>query len=1110
MKRILLLVVLVGFTAILVRHPGRTRTQSAAARAVPSADRLFAYRLSSAPSVAAVSAWESAVSADPKWQRAAHEIAGRFSVSTGTNRPVGVTAHTDRSAGVRDRRQADALRRLQQQVGPSLQTFLRADNSTPIQIKGTPLARAASGVDEVSARNQTTAMSFLRQNADLLLIHDPAAELKVAHQEVDALGYTTLRFTQHYRGLQVWPAELGVHLDPQGTIVVVDGAYVPTPSEVSVQPAVTEARAQARARESVSTGSPGSITTPQLIIYALLDKPPRLGWRLEVATGVDHYWSIVIDAQNGAVIRAVDLCASDNVLGSGLDGLGHTVPLDVWRSGGTYYMWNTSKPMFDPAKQTGVIVIEDARNATKDQVLVNNTIQNITDVTSATPTSWSNPDAVSAAFNFSETYDYYRERFNRSSYDGNRADMVAVVRIGGLPNAFWHPQHRMMFFGNADRYAVSLDVIGHELTHGVINSIGSQGILDYQGQSGALNEAFADIFGEMVEARSRGTNDWILGSQLLTPARNMARPAQYGQPSRMSEYLNTEDDFGGVHENSGIIDHAYYLVAAGLKGAIGNRDAERIFYRSLTQYLKPLSQFADARFACIAAAEDLFGTGSLQAIKTAEAFDAVEIYASPANLEPASSSKAAVQAPDSAVFIREHWFWNRDDLWRREVARGDTTSGTSLATGLALSRPTVSGDGADMYFVGSDHGLAYMTTKGASFSTSYAGLVHSVAASPEGHYVAFVFNTAGGNPTNQIWLYDARSNLSVTVNLQTPVLDSSPISNINYADALDFSPDGRYLIYDALSSVRRADGKLRQAWSIFAIDMATLQQKTIVPPDRDFQIGNPAFSQTSDRFIVFDAQYTNGNSAVVTLDLFQGTLGLVGVSYSGLGYPGFNGDDSCVIYADQDTSTSSGRSILQQYLSADKMGTSGNPGLWLKDAKLGVIYRRGSYASVNNAPWITVTSPAANAAYTAPVTVTLTATAGDIDGSVKRVDFYSGSRLLGSVSSSPYTFSLPNLAAGVYRVSAVAFDDQGAWTAAPTRVFVVKAASPSGVLSRPGAPGFEFSLKIAVAGLYRLEASTNLVDWVPLTSPWCPADFGYVDPQATNYSMRFYRAVTTP
>lgn len=1020
-------------------------------------------------------------------------------------------AATNSAAGFRDGVQMNAFRQLEQRVGSSLRVFLRPNNGTPVQIKGNPLAKAQSATGAIAGQNLATARAFLRENAALLLLENPDQELQPAQEQSDELGGTTIRFVQNYQGIPVWPAEIGLHLDANGDLKVFQGAYESTPVNVKVQPGVTAEEAQMKARDAVSNGNKGAPTNPSLVIYAPLDKPPRLGWKLEVGVGLNHYWSVVIDAFDGSTLRTVNLCMEGGIAGSGTDLLGATDPLNVWQSGAAYYLWDTSKPMFNPLNGSGVIYTFDALDATENQIVVNNTLQNLYNVSSPSPTSWSNPNAVSASYNLSQVYDYYWQRFGRNSYNGSGSNLVGVVRIGQLHNAFWHWSFQMMFFGDADLYPGSLDVIGHEVTHGVINSIGSQGVLDYQNQPGALNEGFADIFGEMVEARSKGTNDWLMGSQLISPVRNLANPGAYGNPASMSEYIVTTSDNGGVHENSGIFEHAYYLVAGGLRGAIGNHDAEAIFYRSLTRYLQPLSQFVDARLACIAAAEDLFGTGSIQSLKTAEAFDCVEVYAAPASAPEPTSVNAAVQANDSLLFIREESSLTGADLWRYESAQNDPLTGTDLFPNVKIARPSVTGNGAGAFFCGMDENLYFIQTSGTGFTNfNLAGQVHSVAVSPDGHYAAFVLNASSGIPTNQITLIDLWSNVASTVNLVTPVSEGPPLNNINYADSLDFSPDAKILIYDALSKLKSPDGQVHQSWSIFALDTTTLQQYSIVPPDPSFQIGNPVFGHTSDRFIAFDAQYTNGNTAILTLDLYQGTVGLVGLSQNGLGYPFFNGGDTFLAYADQDSSTISGRSIFVQALSADKMSTNSSRLVSWTDANLAVIYRRGTYPSVDTAPAVAITSPTQNAMFVSPANIALAASASHIGTGITRVEFYSGSDLVFMSANSPYTVTLTNVPAGVYHVYARAFDNQGASTTSEPVAFSVQPPVLSGVFNRPSAPGYEFSLQLPQPGLYRLEASTNLADWVPLGSFLCPTNLNYWDQQATNYPRRFYRAVATP
>jgi bacillolysin len=1093
------LLAMVAGIAMLIWFFAGARNSRGHGSTAPPVEKLRAYSLTNLPTTDSNAAWSTNLPTDPATVQVMQQVAARVLVnqSTKSTNAVSVTGR------FRDEQQAEAMRRLQQRVGVSLQVFLRPENSTPIQLKGNPLTKAVASTGDSQNRNAETAKLFLRDNSALLLLNDPDQELRLAQRQTDELGGELLRFTQQYQGLPVWPGEIGVHLDSSGDVVMVDGAYIATPSNVSVQPALNATSAASKAPEAVSAGATATAGTPELAIYAPMDQPPKLVWKLSLTASLSEAWWVLVDAQNGEVLTTISRVMQGNVSGSGVDLVGITRPLNVWQSGATYYMIDASKPMYNAVNGEGIIQVEDARGTNY------NALQTSYYVTSASATSWSIPDAVSASYNLSQTYDYYQLRFGRSSYNGAGSNLNAVVRIGNYANASWNGALNLMLFGNVDRYAGSLDVIGHEVTHGVVSSIGSQGVLLYQNQSGALNEAFADIFGEMIEARTRGTNDWLIGSDLIGVIRNMVNPAAFGQPVNMSQFVVTTADHGGVHINSGIINRAYYLLAAGLKNAVGHQQAESIFYRCLTVSMKPFSQFIDARLGCIAAAETLYGVGSQQALKTAEAFDAVGLFAAPASAPQPSNVNAAVAAADSTMFIREHFFFTRDDLFRIETARGDSGSGSSLVTSVKLSRPSVTGNGSEMFFVGSDDSLCYLSTFGTNFNTLYPGLVHSVAISPEGRYVAFVFNSSGA-PTNQIILIDVVSNLTSTINLVTPVSDGAPLNNISYADALTFSPDGKLLIYDALSRFRGGDGQLRSAWSIFGLDLATLQQKVVVPPVDEFNIGNPSFSKTSSRYVVFDAQYTTGDSIIVALDLYAGTLGVIGTSDNGLGYPVFNGDDTKVFYAEEDLPTSSDRSVYVQNLGADKLTTSGNRALAISDAKLALIYRRGIYPNINTAPGVTLTNPLPNAIFTAPATVTLGATASDIDGTVARVEFYSGDKLLFTDMAAPFSMTWASLPAGVYTVYARAYDNQGASsTTTPVR-FTVNPPAATGVLNRAGMNGFELTLKLPQPGLYRLEASTNLVNWISLGSVYCNTNLSFQDSAATNFTRRFYRAVSTP
>ena len=209
--------------------------------------------------------------------------------------------------------------------------------------------------------------------------------------------------------------------------------------------------------------------------------------------------------------------------------------------------------------------------------------------------------AVDEAYDgFGDTYDFWQAVFSRDSIDDENMPLRGVVHFGEeYPNAFW--DGRRMVFGDGDGeifvgFTKSLDVIGHELGHGVIED---EAGLEYWGQSGALNEHLADVWGSLVKQRRLGQSadeaDWLIGAELIgdefdgTALRSMADPgsayddAVLGkdpQPKHWDDYVRTWDDEGGVHINSGIPNHAFWRLATQLGGDAWERPA-RIWYDAL-------------------------------------------------------------------------------------------------------------------------------------------------------------------------------------------------------------------------------------------------------------------------------------------------------------------------------------------------------------------------------------------------------------------------------------------------------------------------------------------------------------------------------------------------
>ncbi|MFI2708258.1 M4 family metallopeptidase, partial [Nocardioides sp. CER28] len=227
-----------------------------------------------------------------------------------------------------------------------------------------------------------------------------------------------------------------------------------------------------------------------------------------------------------------------------------------------------------------------------------------------------------AAYGVTGSLDLFWSVYGRRSWDGNGASVSLSVHYEqGYDNAYW--DGTQLVFGDGDgevfgRFTAPVDVLGHEFTHAVIERTAG---LAYQGQSGALNESVADVFGTCLKQRLLGQRveqgDWLIGAGLFLPGiqaralRDMAHPGtayddpQLGkdpQVATMDDYVDTGDDNGGVHTNSGIPNRAFQLAATAIGGTSWD-GAGRIWYAALTGgQVGPDTDFAGFAAATVAAA----------------------------------------------------------------------------------------------------------------------------------------------------------------------------------------------------------------------------------------------------------------------------------------------------------------------------------------------------------------------------------------------------------------------------------------------------------------------------------------------------------------------------
>jgi Zn-dependent metalloprotease len=452
--------------------------------------------------------------------------------------------------------------------------FITADRRRPI-----PLTVGPSSLDSP----QDVALRFFIEYAPLFRMVDPAGELTINRVEDDALGMHHVRMEQRVDGRPVFGAQLIVHLTPHNQVVAVNGKFAPQ-AKVPANPALTLAQAYARARQDLSDSrNPGTtddgrpkLRDSQLLVFnpALLDQGPNenhLAYRLMIDDpAMPAIWIVFVDAVTG------DTLFRYNNLETGRDR-----------------------------------VIYDLDGST--------TLPGTSCYTESGPVGTPSADCVDA-FDFTgQTYDYFFTNFNRDGYDDAGATMKASVRYDNWANASWNGVQTT--FGPG--WAVK-DVVAHEWTHAVTEHTAN---LIYSFQSGALNESFSDVFSAMVD-----DDDWLEGEDLAIGAiRSLANPAAFGDPGKLSDYLCTLGDNGGVHTNSNIANHAAYLMAAGdtyngftITG-IGRPATGQIYYRALTQYLTSTANFGDAYAALLNACDDLYGVGSATCTSAQMALDAVEM-----------------------------------------------------------------------------------------------------------------------------------------------------------------------------------------------------------------------------------------------------------------------------------------------------------------------------------------------------------------------------------------------------------------------------------------------------------------------------------------------------
>jgi Zn-dependent metalloprotease len=804
--------------------------------------------------------------------------------------------------------------------------------------------------------NEEQFFSFFNSTKETTKLSNPEEELKIISSASDNLGITHIKAQQLFKGVRVYGAEFFLHIGSQKDIFT--GRIYSIAPGTEVSPKITKEAVlntvesdiksktvlrtlNAKEKELLQYDSPET----ELVIYSNI-----LAYEVKIRPNLLEEWKYFVNAKSGKIIYSFNNTNSDGpTTGSGVDLNGVTRTLDVLLESGTYKLIDASTSMYNSSTGEGVIVTLNANNTSSVNL-------DYSEITSNNNT-WNIPASVSAHYNASTTFKYFKNSFNRNSINGLGGNIISLINVtnedgSSMDNAYWNG--KAAFFGNGDvafkSLAGALDVTAHEFGHAVISNSAN---LEYNGQSGAMNESFADIFGTMVDRE-----DWHIGEDVTKTSyspsgalRNMSDPHNMGnsndsywQPMYVSEMYTGDGDNGGVHINSGICNYAYYLFAT----AVTKEKAEQVYYKALTQYLTSKSQFIDLRIAVIQSAKDLYGESSQEVTEAKKAFDAVGIYEE-AQIDYSQDYPAN---PGQDYFL----VYNTDpaDANTLYKATTDASNFYPLTTTKIKGRASVTDDGTIAAFVSDDSKIRAIFTNPSApdeFIVSDEAFWDNVTVSRDGKRIAAISNEID----TAIWVYDFVSENWAKFPLYNPTTssDGTNAGGVLYADELEFDHTGEYLVYDAYNSLNSNSGADISYWDIGFIKVwdnagnsfgdGTINKLYGSLPE-NISIGDPAFSKNSPYILAFDYIDNNTNEyAIFGVNLLTGASDLITLNNT-IGYPTYSKNDDNLAFTTYDivSNPDEFEDIGVINLAAGKIKGSGSASVIILGAKWPVFYTEGT------------------------------------------------------------------------------------------------------------------------------------------------------------------------
>lgn len=783
---------------------------------------------------------------------------------------------------------------------------------------------------------------------------------QIKNVSIDKNGNKHIKVQQYHNGIKVLGGEIILHTKEE-EIYLQNGRYIPSESFIKEndQP-ISEDRVLENIKSTLSNFDEQWNTLNKLeytfnadqiskeLVYTKINSEYKKAYHIEIYPNLGEHLTYIIDAVTGKTIKEYStVCRFHNHDNEGfapstdnsnkhhdhsqckhntaLDGLAEADAFDLLNQvrrintydvSDNFFLIDASRTMFNqsnsnmPDNPSGVIWTIDMNNASP----INNDADYF-HVVSQDNTWGESREGVSAHYNAGEAYEYFKNVHGRESISGNGQNIISFVNVANedgtsMGNAFWNGLG--IFYGNGDSDFLplgrGLDVAGHEISHGVIQATGN---MEYFGEPGALNESFADIFGAMIDRE-----DWLIGEDVLrsgSALRSMQDPhngAATGdirggwQPKHYNERYTGSEDNGGVHINSGIPNHAFYLFATNTSKEI----AERTYYHALINYMTRSSNFTDCRNAIIQSSQDLYGNNPSVAQAAASAFDQVGITGNGGggtNLQNLETNPG-----DDLLLFADP---DLSNLFLINITTASVVFNPLTTTDIH-SKPSVTDDGSAIVFIGADR-RAYVINIDWSVDPPVMQervlidqpIWDNIIVSKDGSRIAGTFSLQNpeDNPQNRtIWVYDFATDSEQEFVLFNPTFtEGLSTGNVLYPDAMEFDASGNYVMYDALNRINGSTGGEIEYWDVGFLEVWNQNantwslgkiEKLFGSLPEGISVGNPTFSKNSPFIIALDYIEENNNQ-ILGVNIETGDIGEI-FENIGLGYPAYSKDDQFLIY----------------------------------------------------------------------------------------------------------------------------------------------------------------------------------------------------------------------